>query len=64
MSRAATTSKVRIVHAAGAIVYRMQDGEPRCAVVHRARYDDWSLPKGKVDPGENLAGTAIREREC
>jgi len=61
MSRAATTAKVRIVHAAGAIVYRMQDGEPRCAVVHRARYDDWSLPKGKVDPGESLPTTAVRE---
>ena len=31
------------------------------AVVHRPRYDDWSLPKGKVDPGENLPGTALRE---
>ena len=42
-------------------MYRMQDGEPRCAVVHRARYDDWSLPKGKVDPGESLPTTAVRE---
>lgn len=31
------------------------------AVVHRPHYDDWSLPKGKVDPGENLPVTAIRE---
>lgn len=31
------------------------------AVVHRPRYDDWSLPKGKVDPGENFAATATRE---
>jgi 8-oxo-dGTP diphosphatase len=31
------------------------------AVVHRPRYDDWSLPKGKLDPGESLAGAAVRE---
>jgi 8-oxo-dGTP diphosphatase len=38
------------------------DGDaPRCAVVHRPRYDDWSLPKGKVDAGESLAVTAVRE---
>lgn len=29
--------------------------------MHRPRYDDWSLPKGKVDPGETLAATAVRE---
>lgn len=31
------------------------------AVVHRPRYDDWSLPKGKVDHGENIPQTAHRE---
>jgi 8-oxo-dGTP diphosphatase len=30
-------------------------------VVHRPRYDDWSLPKGKVDPGESHPATAVRE---
>jgi 8-oxo-dGTP diphosphatase len=35
--------------------------EPRLAVVHRPRYDDWSLPKGKVEPGELLPETAVRE---
>jgi 8-oxo-dGTP diphosphatase len=30
-------------------------------LVHRVRHDDWSLPKGKVDPGEALPGTAVRE---
>lgn len=38
-----------------------ESGEVEVAVIHRPRYDDWSLPKGKVDPGENLAGTAVRE---
>lgn len=31
------------------------------AIVHRPRYDDWSLPKGKLDPGESLAAAAVRE---
>ena len=51
----------RTVHAAGAVVYRMDGSTPRVAVVHRPRYDDWSLPKGKVDPGESLPVTASRE---
>jgi len=31
------------------------------AVVHRARYDDWSLPKGKLEPGERAVTAAVRE---
>lgn len=52
-----------VVHAAGAVLWRYRDGsrEPELAVVHRPRYDDWSLPKGKVDRGETLAATAVRE---
>ena len=61
MSKARSASKVRVVTAAGAVLYRMEDGVPCCAVVHRSRYDDWSLPKGKVDPGESLPTTAVRE---
>ncbi len=54
-------SSTRIVPAAGAVLYRLDGHHPRCAVVHRPRYDDWSLPKGKVDPGESLPVTAVRE---
>lgn len=61
MSKSKSTSKVRVVSAAGAVLYRMVDGIPHCAVAHRSRYDDWSLPKGKVDPGEALPTTAVRE---
>ena len=28
---------------------------------HRPRYDDWSLPKGKLDPGESWEQAALRE---
>lgn len=63
MSRAVNGGRprVRVVPAAGAVLYRMDGDAPRCAVVHRPRYDDWSLPKGKVDAGESLAVTAVRE---
>ena len=30
-------------------------------MIHRPRYDDWSLPKGKVDPGETAPVAAVRE---
>ncbi len=33
------------------------------AVIHRPRYDDWSLPKGKLDPGESFEDAALREVE-
>lgn len=35
--------------------------EPRVALIHRPRYDDWSMPKGKQEPAEDLVGTALRE---
>jgi len=47
------------VRAAGGVVVR--DGA--VAVVHRPRYDDWSLPKGKLDPGESWEAAAVREVE-
>lgn len=51
------------VLAAGAVLWRSSDdgGEPEVAVVHRPRYDDWSLPKGKVEVGESEPLTAVRE---
>jgi 8-oxo-dGTP diphosphatase len=45
------------VEAAGGVVLR--DG--RVALVHRPRYDDWTLPKGKLDPGESFPAAALRE---
>jgi 8-oxo-dGTP diphosphatase len=49
------------VLAAGAVCWRIVDGEVRILLVHRGRRDDVSLPKGKVDPGETLPQTAVRE---
>jgi 8-oxo-dGTP diphosphatase len=45
------------VEAAGGVVVR--DG--RVAVVHRPKYEDWSLPKGKLDHGESFEEAALRE---
>jgi 8-oxo-dGTP pyrophosphatase MutT (NUDIX family) len=52
----------RVVAAAGGVVWR-RDGEGglEVAVVHRPRYDDWSLPKGKLDAGEHPVTAAVRE---
>lgn len=47
--------------AAGAVVTRDNNGETEFLVIHRGYRDDWSFPKGKVDPGEHLVGSAIRE---
>ena len=49
------------VQAAGGVLWRPGPAGPEVAVVHRPRYDDWSLPKGKRDPGEHLLETAVRE---
>ncbi|MGV7823938.1 8-oxo-(d)GTP phosphatase MutT1 [Mycobacterium kansasii] len=56
-------SEGRIVYAAGAVLWRpgKAKGAVEIAVIHRPRYDDWSLPKGKVDPGETTAVAAVRE---
>ena len=47
--------------AAGGIVWRKMSDGWTVAVIHRPKYDDWSLPKGKVDSNESLAEAARRE---
>ena len=59
-ARAAASTDVTI-RAAGGIVLRDGDDEPLVLVVHRPTYDDWSLPKGKLDAGEDDHTAAIRE---
>ncbi len=48
------------IRAAGGVVV---DDRGRVAVVHRPRHADWSLPKGKLDPGETWEAAALREIE-
>lgn len=53
---------VEPVRAAGAVLWRRAaNGYVEVAVIHRPRYDDWSLPKGKLDPGETALEAALRE---
>ena len=40
---------------------RERDGRVEVAVIHRPEYDDWSLPKGKLDAEENWEEAALRE---
>lgn len=48
-------------YSAGGIVYRKRGGVTELLVIHRNQMDDWSLPKGHIEPGEDIQKTAIRE---
>jgi 8-oxo-dGTP diphosphatase len=54
-----------LIRAAGGVLWRStgpgSGDEIEIAVVHRPRYDDWSLPKGKLAPGESELDAAVRE---
>jgi phosphohistidine phosphatase SixA/8-oxo-dGTP pyrophosphatase MutT (NUDIX family) len=49
------------IRAAGGAVWREDQGVLRVAVIHRDRYDDWTLPKGKLVEGERELDAAVRE---
>ncbi len=49
------------VRAAGGVVRRVGPSGPELALVHRPRYDDWTLPKGKANAGESDEASAVRE---
>lgn len=57
----------RIISAAGGVVWRKRTSTAgngtsiEVLLIHRPKYDDWTLPKGKAEPGETLAETAVRE---
>ncbi|GAA4476008.1 NUDIX hydrolase [Rhodococcus olei] len=63
--RGSTTIKANIF-AAGVVLWRKSPRNPyeiEIALIHRPKYDDWSFPKGKLDPGETPAVAALREVE-
>jgi 8-oxo-dGTP pyrophosphatase MutT (NUDIX family)/phosphohistidine phosphatase SixA len=51
------------IYAAGCILWREDKGQLLVALVHRGRYNDFGWAKGKLDPGEVLPQTAVREIE-
>ena len=52
----------KTVLAGGAVVRRVRPGrDPEVLVIHRERYRDWTLPKGKVEAGESVVAAAARE---
>lgn len=57
-----STPESTVVRAAGGVVWRRRAGGAlEVAVVHRPKYDDWSLPKGKLERGESHETAARRE---
>lgn len=49
------------IRAAGAVLWRAGPSGPEVALIHRPRYDDWTLPKGKLKKGEHVLRAAVRE---
>ena len=54
---------VSLIRAAGGLLWRGSGSERQLLIVHRSSYDDWSLPKGKLDKGESWEEAAVREVE-
>jgi 8-oxo-(d)GTP phosphatase len=50
-----------VIEAAGGVLWRRHGQQRLLAVVHRPKYDDWTLPKGKLDAGESHERAALRE---
>ena len=51
----------RLILATGGLLWRDVEGHPRVAVIHRPKYNDWCLPKGKLEQDEAIEQAALRE---
>jgi len=49
------------IEAAGGVIVDLSKNKPRYLLIHRPRYDDWSMPKGKLNKGEKHRDAALRE---
>ena len=56
-------AKDDLIQAAGGLLWRDAPDGRQIAIVHRPKYDDWTLPKGKLKSGEDWIGAARREVE-
>ncbi|MCM0677723.1 NUDIX hydrolase [Micromonospora phytophila] len=54
-------AEVTGIRAAGGVAWRPAGRDVEVCLVHRPRYGDWSLPKGKLEPGEHPLAAAVRE---
>ena len=51
----------KVIEAAGGVLWKETPSGSKIAIIHRERYNDWSLPKGKREPDEKWEETALRE---
>lgn len=55
------TKVAEIIQSAGGLLWRERAGARELALIYRARYNDWTLPKGKLNAGESWQEAALRE---
>lgn len=55
------TQQVDVIQSAGGLLWRESRKGRELLLIHRPKYDDWTLPKGKLEPGESWTQAAIRE---
>lgn len=61
MAKSRKSGKRKVIEASGGILTRLHQGENLVALVHRPKYDDWTLPKGWREKGESWSEAALRE---
>ncbi|HVG20659.1 MAG TPA: NUDIX hydrolase [Blastocatellia bacterium] len=61
MGNPAGPDEIEIVAAGGVVIAAGRARAPLVLAVHRPKYDDWSFPKGKAEPGETIEQAAARE---